>query len=194
MSDITRRTLIGSFGVTVTAALAGCSDTVNNVTGGPQFEEGDEQDVMLEASFFGDNWSEDPEEESDDENSSDGNSSDDGYEWGFDRDEVPSAGATFSSSDDSEIVVYSVTILEDADKAEEEAKNFGEANIVGGEEPDIGDYAIRGEYQNMGVICYSLSNALVLTVGATIQGFSATPNHNNSLKAAEEIESRLEDL
>ncbi|NUB93752.1 hypothetical protein HT576_22510 [Haloterrigena sp. SYSU A121-1] len=144
---------------------------------------------MLSASFFGEDWSEDPEEES-----NDGNSSDDGYEWGFDEDEVPSEGATFSSSDDSEMVVCSVTILEDADKAEEEAKNFAEANIVGGEEPDIGDYAIRGELQNTGVICFSLSNALVLTMGMTIQGFNATPNHNNSLEAAEEIESRLKDL
>lgn len=103
---------MGSLGVTVTAALAGCSDAVDKATGGPKFEEGDEQEVMLSASFFGENWSEDPEEESNDGNSSgDGNSSDDGYEWGFDEDEVPSADATFSSSDDSEMVVCSsVTI------------------------------------------------------------------------------------
>ncbi|WP_229380223.1 hypothetical protein [Haloterrigena salifodinae] len=181
--------MMGSIGVAATAALAGCSDTVDKATGGPKFEEGDEQDVMLEASFFGDDWSEDPEEESDDENSSESE-----YEWGFDPEEVPSKEATFSSSDDSEIVVCSVTILEDGDKAEEEAKNFGEANMVGAEEPDIGDYAVRGEFQKTGLICYSLSNALVLTMAATIQGFSLSPNHNNSMKAAEEIESRLEDL
>lgn len=189
MKDVTRREMVSGFSITVATALAGCSDSVSNVTGGPQFEEGDEQTVMLEASFFGENWSEDPEEDS-----NDGNSTDNSYEWGFDPEETPSAKATFSSSNDSEVVVCLAAILEDGDKAEKEAKNFGEANIVGGEEPDIGDYAIRGDYQNTGVICYSLSNALVVTMAATIQGFSLSPNHNNSLKAAEEIESRLEDL
>ncbi|WP_241431314.1 hypothetical protein [Natronococcus amylolyticus] len=188
MVEITRRKAITGVSGLATVGLAGCTSSVDGFLG-PEFEEGDEQEVMLEASFFGDDWSE--------ESMDDGEPAEDdgdGYEWTFDRDEVPDADAMFVSGDEDAMALAMIAIVDDEDEAEEAVEDYGRSQMVNPEDPDIGDTAVRGEISSMGVICYHGSNAVVVTGAMEIQGFGAEPNNSLALEAAEEIESRLENL
>jgi hypothetical protein len=106
----------------------------------PEFEEGDKQEEMLEASFFGDDWS---EESIDDEDPAEDD--DDGYGWTFDRDEVPDTDAMFVSGDEDAMALVMIAIIDDEDDAEEAVEDYGRSQMVNPEDPDIGDTAVRVE-------------------------------------------------
>ncbi|MFC6764026.1 hypothetical protein [Natrinema soli] len=199
MKDATRRKAIAGIGSTTIAALAGCTSSVTNAVTGPRFEEGDEQEVMLEASWYGDGWE---ESEEDDPGEGAGNESDesedndDEWDLGFDTEEVPYNPKTFEKEDgDSiDIAMAAVGILEDNDAAESAVEEFGRREMINPEDPDVGDTAVRGEVDNIGLLYFSLDNAIVLSGAASVVGFNLEADHGKALEAGEELESRLEDL
>ncbi|WP_254522047.1 hypothetical protein [Natrinema caseinilyticum] len=199
MKNTTRRKAITGIGGVTMAALAGCTSSISGAIGGPRFEKGDERDVMFEASWFGDGWEESEAEGSEGGvGNSSNESEDDEDEWdlGFDTNEVPYNPKTFEKEDDDGFyfVMAAVGILEDGNAAESAVEDFGRREMVDPGDPDVGDTSVRGEVDKVGVLYFSLDNAVVLAGAATLVGFDLNPDHGRALEAGEELESRLKEL
>lgn len=182
-SLVDRRTMIQLGSVAGIAMLAGCVDQISGVFG-DEYEPGDDEAAMINVDYFGDGWIEEDYEPDDDGPDDDDDEPD--WESGTSR--------LFYTEDDDEAVIAMMGIAEDSDSAAEAIDDWATANIVGGEEIDLGDGGERGEIEGFGAVAFSHSNAGIITMAGRMAGFDIQAQHGKAYEVGEALLDNLQDL